>query len=290
MYQPRAWKRSTRLPTPSPNARLREGGSTIARRGLYFRIAHGRRQLHRERVSDIVRGTRRGELSRDVREGVCDAVLAPHAQSCSALFALRACRSLALLLDVRPGGVVYRQRNYHRSHAAHASRRRSARDAVAGLRPGALRDRMELFARRSNTSRRPRAESAALTSVTLRVGDTGASSTWGIGARAADVLRVRGLHVALAFEVWRQPELLADHTSDAQHVGGGAVGTVILPLPRCCARMVRRHPDLRRDTRLKASCRASSSRAERFFARASPSAGSVSTGTRSTKVDTMSAR
>ena len=71
-----------------------------------------------------------------------------------------------------------------------------------------------------------------LTGVTLRVGDTGASSPWGIGARAADVLRVRGLRIALAVELWRQPELLADHTSDAPHVGGSAVGTVILPLPR----------------------------------------------------------
>jgi hypothetical protein len=71
-----------------------------------------------------------------------------------------------------------------------------------------------------------------LTGVTLRVGDTGASSTWGIGARLADVVRVRGLRIALAVELWRQPELLADRTSDAQHTGGSAVGTVILPLPR----------------------------------------------------------
>ena len=26
--------------------------------------------------------------------------------------------------------------------------------------------------------------------------------------------------------------MLADHTSDAQHIGAGAVGTVFLPLPR----------------------------------------------------------
>jgi hypothetical protein len=71
-----------------------------------------------------------------------------------------------------------------------------------------------------------------ITSVTLRVGDTGASSTWGVGVRTADVVQVWGIRVAVAGELWRQPELLADHTSDAQHMGGSAVGTVILPLPR----------------------------------------------------------
>lgn len=71
-----------------------------------------------------------------------------------------------------------------------------------------------------------------LTNITVRVGDTGASSTWGVGARAADVLRVRGLRIAVAVELWRQPELLADQTSDPQHVGGSAMGTVVLPLPR----------------------------------------------------------
>ena len=71
-----------------------------------------------------------------------------------------------------------------------------------------------------------------VTSVTLRIGNTGASSTWGISARAADVLRVRGLHVGFAVDAWRQPALLADHTSDAQRTGGGAVATVVVPLPR----------------------------------------------------------
>ena len=51
-------------------------------------------------------------------------------------------------------------------------------------------------------------------------------------SRAADVLRVRGLPIGLAVDVWRQPELLADQTSDAQHTGAGAMGTVVLPLPR----------------------------------------------------------
>src|SRR5687767_1044207 len=51
-----------------------------------------------------------------------------------------------------------------------------------------------------------------LTNVALRVGNTGASSAWGLSVRAADALRVRRLHVGLAADIWRQPELLADKT------------------------------------------------------------------------------
>jgi hypothetical protein len=71
-----------------------------------------------------------------------------------------------------------------------------------------------------------------LTNLTLRVGNTGAASTWGLSARAADVLRVFGLPIGVAADVWRQPELLSDHTSDALRLGGGAVATVIVPIPR----------------------------------------------------------
>ena len=71
-----------------------------------------------------------------------------------------------------------------------------------------------------------------ITGITLRVGNTGASSTWGFSTRAADVLRVRGLRIGLAVDVWRQPELLADQTSDPQHMGAGAVATVVVPMPR----------------------------------------------------------
>lgn len=73
---------------------------------------------------------------------------------------------------------------------------------------------------------------ARITNVTLRVGNTGASSTWGVSARAADVLRVRRLRIDLAVDIWRQPELLADHTSDVQRTGAGVVATTIVPLPR----------------------------------------------------------
>jgi hypothetical protein len=71
-----------------------------------------------------------------------------------------------------------------------------------------------------------------LTSVALRVGNTGASKTWGVSARAADVLRLRGLRVGLAVDIWRQPELLAEQTSGPQHMGGAAVANTIVPLPR----------------------------------------------------------
>jgi hypothetical protein len=77
-----------------------------------------------------------------------------------------------------------------------------------------------------------RGQKFRVTNVTLRVGDTGAESTWGISGRAADVLRVKGLRIALAIDVWRQPELLAEHTSDEQQMGAGALATVVLPLPR----------------------------------------------------------
>jgi hypothetical protein len=71
-----------------------------------------------------------------------------------------------------------------------------------------------------------------ITGVTFRVGDTGASSTWGAGVRAADVVRLLGFPVAVAVDVWRQPDLLADYTSDPQEVGAGALGTIVVPLPR----------------------------------------------------------
>ena len=80
--------------------------------------------------------------------------------------------------------------------------------------------------------RKAQNEERRITNVSLRIGDTGASSTWGIGVRAADVLRVRGLSIDLSVEAWRQPELLADKTSDPHHTGASAMGTLVLPMPR----------------------------------------------------------
>ena len=87
---------------------------------------------------------------------------------------------------------------------------------------------------RTSLHQEHRAQNGArrITAIALRVGNTGASSTWALSTRAADVLRVRGLRVGLAVDLWRQPEQLADRTSDAQHIGAGAVATVVMPLPR----------------------------------------------------------
>jgi hypothetical protein len=80
--------------------------------------------------------------------------------------------------------------------------------------------------------RRAQQNERRITGITLRVGNTGASSTWGFSTRAADVLRVWGLRVGLAVDVWRQPALLAERTSAPQHMGAGAVATVVVPIPR----------------------------------------------------------
>jgi hypothetical protein len=88
---------------------------------------------------------------------------------------------------------------------------------------------------RSAVQQEPRAQSRKprITGVTLRVGDTGASTTWGLGVRASDVLLpLRGLRIGLAVDVWRQPHLLADHTSDPHRTGAGAVASIVIPLPR----------------------------------------------------------
>ncbi len=70
-----------------------------------------------------------------------------------------------------------------------------------------------------------------LTNTTLRVGNTGRTTTWGVSARLADIVRVRGIRVGAGVDVWRQPDLLADQTSDPLGTGAGAVATVVLPLP-----------------------------------------------------------
>ncbi len=160
------------------------------------------------------------------------AVLATDAQLRPAPRAARAGRSAAVLLDVRPGGVVHRQRKHDRANAADSSRWRSTADALARVRACAVRGGMEPSHRIAPRAESKEPRAADHERAALRVGNTGASSTWGLSARAADVLRVRGLHIALAVDVWRQPELLADHTSDEQHLGAGVVATVIVPLPR----------------------------------------------------------
>ena len=154
-----------------------------------------------------------------------DAQLRSNAERCSRL------PSRCFLLDATASRSPMSARQHDRSDAADSRGRGSPRDAVDGVRscPYGAEGR---FARPFITSREPRVERDESRGSQLRVGNTGASSTWGFSTRAADVLRVRGLRVGLAVDVWKQPDLLADRTSDAQHIGGGAVATVVVPIPR----------------------------------------------------------
>jgi hypothetical protein len=81
------------------------------------------------------------------------------------------------------------------------------------------------------SDRRAKSRELRVTGITLRVGNTGASTTLGLGVRAADVLRLKGLSVDAEVDLWRQPRALADKTSDPLHTGGGANVTTVLPLP-----------------------------------------------------------
>ena len=82
------------------------------------------------------------------------------------------------------------------------------------------------------TEQREDRRTPRLTKLTVRVGNTGAAATWGVSASLADVLRVKGLRVGAGVDVWRQPDLLADQTSDPLHTGAAAMATVVVPLPR----------------------------------------------------------
>jgi hypothetical protein len=66
--------------------------------------------------------------------------------------------------------------------------------------------------------------SQRLTSVTLRVGDTGRERAWGVGVRAADVVRRPRISIGVLADVWRQPPL--DAPPDASELATGALGAV----------------------------------------------------------------
>ena len=78
----------------------------------------------------------------------------------------------------------------------------------------------------------PRAQGTGqrLTTVTLRIGTTGASTPWAVDIRAADVRVFRRLHVRAAGDIWRQPPALADQTSAPLQTGASAAATLVLPL------------------------------------------------------------
>jgi hypothetical protein len=82
------------------------------------------------------------------------------------------------------------------------------------------------------SGQRAKSRELRATGITLRVGNTGASTTLGVGVHVADVLRLWGSSVDAAFDLWRQPAVLADQTSDPLHTGAGANATIVVPLPR----------------------------------------------------------
>jgi hypothetical protein len=70
-----------------------------------------------------------------------------------------------------------------------------------------------------------------LTNVAVRVGNTGATKTWGVNARVADAFRVKDLRIGATVDLWRQPDLGGDTTSSPLQTGVAALGTVAVPLP-----------------------------------------------------------
>jgi hypothetical protein len=65
------------------------------------------------------------------------------------------------------------------------------------------------------------ARSRRLTSVAVRMGDTGAARAWGLGVRATDVIPPSRIRVGVQADVWRQP--LLDSPPDAQRLAMGAL-------------------------------------------------------------------
>ena len=228
MSRLQASKRSTRSPMRSRNALWRAGRIALSRGLAVLRIAHGRRSTtcsaHLQRR---LKGTTLPIFSRRF-EKACTAPCSPLTRNYVQRRALLALADPLLYYSMYGLAVSYiGNGSADRSDAADSGRRGHARDAVARLRARALRRGMELFARRFSQEQRVQSRERRITGISLRVGNTGASSTWGFSTRAADVLRVRGFRIGLAVDVWRQPELLADEQLDPQHMGAGAVATVV---------------------------------------------------------------
>jgi hypothetical protein len=71
-----------------------------------------------------------------------------------------------------------------------------------------------------------------LTSVSLRVGETGGATAWGLGVRASDIVRSSRVRAGLQGDLWRQPELDATPNAQRLAVGGLAAVTVHVSLAR----------------------------------------------------------
>ena len=234
---------------------------------LYFESRHGRGQLHPQRVADSSEGHDVANFL-ETFEKACIAPCSPLTRNHVQRRALLALVDPLLYYSMYGLAVSYIGNGRpDRPDAADSGWRRNTRDAVARVRARAVWGGVDVPDVPFHQEQSPESQSRRITGVTLRVGNTGASSTWGLSARAADVLRVRGLRIALAVELWRQPELLADHTSDAQHAGGGAVARLWCRFRECCDRGGRTVFTSLPVTSRRASCRANSSRAEPSFAR-----------------------
>jgi hypothetical protein len=72
---------------------------------------------------------------------------------------------------------------------------------------------------------------ARITTVALRVGDTGAASRpWALDAHVSDVRVFRSLHARMTASIWRQPPVLSAQTSAPLRTGAAGTATVALPL------------------------------------------------------------
>jgi len=79
-------------------------------------------------------------------------------------------------------------------------------------------------------SRTGAAAAARFTTATLRVGNSGSSTPWGVDVRAPSVRVFRSVRAGVTVSVWRQPPLLADDTSEPLKTGAAATATVTVPL------------------------------------------------------------
>ena len=105
--------------------------------------------------------------------------------------------------------------------------------------------------------------------IAVRIGDTGATTTWGVAARLDDVLQIKRLRIGAKVDVWRQPHMFADHTYGPLRTGAAVTGTTILPLPRACAHDGPTGSMPPPDTRPRATSPPSRYQAAHFFAPAS---------------------
>ena len=69
-----------------------------------------------------------------------------------------------------------------------------------------------------------------LTRISVRIGDTGASTAWGLGVRASQVAARGRLSVGVSGEIWRQPPIDAPAVATALETGGLAAATVRVAL------------------------------------------------------------